>query len=212
MAGKRSGRRLRQRDQEGRLPHRQVLRLLAEPSEACGAHAFQIATEGGQGQVELQHFVLAEVQVELERASHLQEFGGERSFARLHQAGDLHGDGGTAGDDPRFHGHLVGGAEHSERIDTRVFAEALVFPRQRHAQVTCVDLFGIHRQAPFAVARDEGSKQRAVGCGYHDGTVVSARATDWVQTVDDGEREGKADERENGDDRRGAGPRTKPTT
>ena len=94
--------RLRQRDQQRRFAHGQTLRFLAEPGEACGAHAFEVAAIGGERQVALEDFIFRQVPFELQRAGDLQHLGAERALARLHQARDLHADRRGAGDDARL--------------------------------------------------------------------------------------------------------------
>src|SRR6516162_9951052 len=50
-------RRLRQRDQQRCLAEREPAGLLAEIGKRCGAHAFEIAAERGEAQVEIEHLI-----------------------------------------------------------------------------------------------------------------------------------------------------------
>ena len=91
---------LRERDEEGGLGGGEAAGLLAEPGEARGAHALEVAAVGGEGEVEPEDRVLVEAALEGEGDAHLAELAAEgagRAF--LEEAGDLHGEGRAAGDD-----------------------------------------------------------------------------------------------------------------
>ena len=93
-------RRLRQRHQNSRFRQRQPLRLLAEIGDRGGANALEIAAERRQRQIQIEDLVLGQLPLDLDRADHLAQFGGDRALApRLHQPRQLHRDGRAAGDD-----------------------------------------------------------------------------------------------------------------
>jgi len=143
--------RLRQADEQRRLAHGQACGFLAEPGEACCPDALEIAAIGRQGQVEFEDLLLGMVPVQLERTGDLEGLGGQGAFARLHEAGDLHGDRRCARDDACVGCQLVGGAQDGEGVDASVLAEALVFPGQQHLDVARVNVGGLYWQAPAAV-------------------------------------------------------------
>ncbi len=137
--GARSGRRCSgdcgKRDQQGGLGQRQALRLLAEISEARGAHALQIAAIGRQREIEREDLFLGEPRLQLDGAAHLAQFGSEAAFfARLQQPRHLHGERRGAGDDAAMGDELEGGAHHGERIDAAMLVEALVLIADQHLE------------------------------------------------------------------------------
>src|SRR5262249_60586027 len=93
-------RRWRQGHQQRRLAQGQAARLLAEIGERGRARAFEIAAIGREAEIEREDLVLGERALELDRADHLPQLGGEAALgAWLEQPRYLHGDGGGAGDD-----------------------------------------------------------------------------------------------------------------
>ena len=91
---------LRQGDEQGGLRDGEALRLLAEPGERGGAHAFEIAAIGRQRQVGFQDVALGQAALDLDGAEHLAQLAGQAAaFARLDQAGELHRQRRAAGDD-----------------------------------------------------------------------------------------------------------------
>ena len=107
--------RLRQGDEQRGLGGGQPARLLAEPGEAGGADALEVAAVGREGEVEREDRVLVEPALEGEGDADLAELAGERAGrALLEQAGDLHRERRAAGDDPA-RGERPGAAARSER-------------------------------------------------------------------------------------------------
>ena len=78
---------LRQGDEEGRLGGRQAARLLAEPGEARGADALEVAAVGGEGEVEREDRVLVEPALEGQGDADLAELAGKRCRSGLPRAG-----------------------------------------------------------------------------------------------------------------------------
>ena len=79
--------RLRNGDQQGGFANRQPPRLLAEIGERGGAHAFQVAAEGRQPQVEAQDLVLGQLPLELQRQQRLPDLAGTASARARRAAG-----------------------------------------------------------------------------------------------------------------------------
>ena len=154
-------RRLRQRDQQRRLGHRQPARLLAEIGERRRANAFEIAAIGREAEIERQHLVLGERALELDRAHHLPQLGGERALgARLQQPRHLHGDGRAAGHDAAAGDELKRGARHRQRIDAGMRAEAPVLVGQQHVDIARID---VARAWPAAASGPPASRRAAAG-------------------------------------------------
>src|SRR5205807_10393014 len=83
--------RLRQRDEERYLAERQAARLLAEVHERRGAHAFDVAAEGREIEIERKNLGLAQLALELQRTHHLAQFHREGTLtSRFEEACHLH--------------------------------------------------------------------------------------------------------------------------
>jgi hypothetical protein len=91
--------------------------------------------------------------LDFERANHLAQLGVDRPLApRLHQPGQLHGDGGAAGHDVTARDQLKRGAAQRQRVDADVGIEAAIFIGQKQFEIARIDVgFGIDRQPPAAV-------------------------------------------------------------
>ena len=73
--------------------------------------------------------------LELDRAHHLAQLGGERAVgARLEQARDLHGEGRAARDDAAIGEPLQAARAIAERIDAVMRAEALVLVGEQQSR------------------------------------------------------------------------------
>jgi hypothetical protein len=123
---------LRQRHEQGGLGGRQPARLLAEIGQRRGAHAFDIAAIRGELKVEVKDFVLAQPFFQGQGGEHLVQLAPRlprRSAGQ--QAGDLHGDGGGAGDGPAVADQLERGARQRADIDAAMRAEAAVLISQQ---------------------------------------------------------------------------------
>ena len=79
--------RLRQRDEERGLGGGEAAGLLAEPGEARGADALEVAAVGGEGEVEAEDRVLVEAALEGEGDAHLAELAGGACRSGLPRAG-----------------------------------------------------------------------------------------------------------------------------
>ena len=89
--------RLRNGDQQGRFAHRQPPRLLAEIGERGRAHAFQVAAERRQPEIEPQDLVLRQPPVELQRQQRLADLADQGFLVHAQQQPrHLHGDGRAA--------------------------------------------------------------------------------------------------------------------
>ena len=92
--------RLRNGNQQCGLANRQPPRLLAEIGHRGSAHAFQVAAEGCQPQVDAQDLVLRQLPLEGEGEQRLADLARGRAVVLAEQqARDLHGDGGAARDE-----------------------------------------------------------------------------------------------------------------
>ncbi len=132
-------RRARQRDQERRLGRRQMARLLAEIGEARGPHAFEIAAERRQGQVEAEDLVLAQAPLQAQRLGHLDQLCRQGARPPLQQAHRLHRQGRGAGDDTAAPRELAERAQRGDRVDPRMHGKALVLGGDQHAAVQRID-------------------------------------------------------------------------
>ena len=158
--------RLRQCHEERAFGGGQALRLLAEIGKRCGARAFDVAAIGGECQIEVEDLLLAEAALQLHGAHHLGQLVGEAAFgARFEQAGDLHGERRSAGDDVAMGDGLPGSAHQRPRVHAMMLVEALVLIGEEHGEEARVDVVRRHGQAPVAVTRDEGAEQAAVPVG-----------------------------------------------
>ncbi len=152
---------LRQRHEKGGLPRRQPRRLAAEIREARRPDAFEGAAEGSQGEVELEDLSLAEPAFEFDSPHGLPELGLHRAFGPgLHEAGDLHRQGGAAGHDTAPSEPLGGRPQDGEGVDADMVREPAVLEGAEHGEVAWVHRIRRHRQAPAAIRGGEGAQQR----------------------------------------------------
>ncbi len=84
--------RLRQRHQKSGLRKIECRGLLAEIGERGRAHAFEIAAEWRERQIDRKDVVFRIALFELQRAHHLDELGAEAARTRFEQARRLHGE------------------------------------------------------------------------------------------------------------------------
>ncbi len=103
----------------------------AEVRVGGSPHPDDIAAIRCEVQVVLEDFIFGVRIFELERTKGFDGFGFERAGLRLGKPGELHGDGGAAGDDPPFLHVLQPGAEYGERIDARMVSEKTIFRGQQ---------------------------------------------------------------------------------
>ena len=146
-------RRLRQRDQQGRLGQRQPPRLLAEIGERGGAHAFEVAAERRQPQIEAQDRVLGQPPLQL-RARAAPGGSCRRRCARARPAAGAP-PAWSASSRPR---RCAGGATscqparpNAPGVDAVMRAEALVLEGDQHGEIARVDILDLDRQPPAAV-------------------------------------------------------------
>ena len=135
--------------EECRLAGRQAARLLAEIGERGGAHALEIAAEGGERQVDREDLRLGVTSLELERAQHLERLAEERARPRRQQACRLHGQRRAARDDVARGEPLPERARERSRIDAPMGGKALVLVSLQHREIKRVDVPGrrLRRQA-----------------------------------------------------------------
>ncbi len=195
-------RRLRQRHQQRRFRQRQSLRLLAEIGDRRGANALEIAAIRRQRQIQIENLIFCQLPLDFERANHLAQLGVNRPLPpRLQQPGQLHGDGGAAGDDVATADQLKRGAAQGERIDAGMDAEAPVFIGQQQLEIAGIDAGpGVDRQPPAAVGHGVSAQQLAVAVDDRGGDPACLRQRQWPQR-DHPHREGS------GQDQAGCGRR-----
>jgi hypothetical protein len=157
-------RRLRQRHQQCRFRKRQAFRLLAEIGDRGGANAFEITAERRHRQIQIENLALGHLPLDLDGTSDLPEFGGDGTLPpRLHQAGQLHGDGRTAGHDMAARDQLKSCAAKRERIDTGVGMKAAVLVGEQQLEIGRIDIAGgIDRQPPAPIRHGVSTQQLAV--------------------------------------------------
>ncbi len=157
-------RRLRQRHQQRCFGKRQSLRLFAKIGDRCGANALEIAAIRRQRQIKIENLVFCQLLLDLERAHHLPQLGVNRPLTpRLHQARQLHGDGGAAGDDVPTGDELKRGAAEGERIDPGMRVEPSILISQQQFCVAGIDgRLGIDRQPPAASGHRISAQQFSV--------------------------------------------------
>ncbi len=73
---------------------------------------------------------------------------------------------------------LRSGAQHGERVDAGMPFETRVFGGDQHTAIERVDLIGLDRQAPFAVAAEKPAQDRPV-CGEDKGRDVPSPMERW---------------------------------
>ena len=123
-------------------------RLLGEIGERGGANALEVAAIGGKRQVAFEDFALADAPLDLPGAEHLCDLGGDAAaFARLDEAGKLHGKRRAARNDAAVAGKLRGGAQQRQRIDAGMFPEAPVLIGHQHFHEFRIDLIEGQRRA-----------------------------------------------------------------
>jgi hypothetical protein len=83
-------RRARNRDKERALCRREAGRLLAEISETCRTHPFEIAAERRQGQVEAKNLLFRQMAFERQRLSHFADLCSQRARVTVEKAHHLH--------------------------------------------------------------------------------------------------------------------------
>ncbi len=71
---------------------------------------------------------------------------------RLQQAGGLHGKRGRAGNDLAMRHVLPGGADHRQRIDAGMPAEAAIFVGDQQLEEQRIDVLRRRQQPPALVA------------------------------------------------------------
>ncbi len=84
-----------------------------------------------QVQIAFQYLILREPPLQLESPERLHQFGPDRPRFRIHESGDLLGDGGAAAHDPPASDVLDQGPDGRDRIDTRMPAEPAIFKGKR---------------------------------------------------------------------------------
>jgi hypothetical protein len=157
--------RLREAGEEGRLRPREVLRRLVEVELRRPHDAVDAVPVRGEGQVLAEDLLVADVAHEEQRFRCFLGLSENSAALRGLEAGDLHREGGGAGDDLEVREILPGGAENGGRVDAGVLVEVAVLGLDGGAD----DLLGEHvRRRP----RADG----AVGAG--DLTEVAAAAVD----------------------------------
>ena len=167
--------RLRNGDQQGRFAHRQPPRLLAEIGERRRAHAFQVAAERRQPEIEPQDLVLRQPPVELQRQQRLADLADQGFLVHAQQQPrHLHGDGRAARQRAPVAQQQPSGPPDRQRIDAVMAAEALVLEGDQHGEVARIDLLHLRRQAPAAVGRGVGAQQPVVAVEHRDGQRLGA--------------------------------------
>ena len=110
---------------------RQAPWLLAEVGERGGAHAFEVAAEGGEAEIEPQNGVLGQLALQRQRAQRLAQLAGTRALVLAgQQAGDLHGQRRAAGNDACMPHEQPAGAADRVRVHAVVGPETLVLEGQ----------------------------------------------------------------------------------
>ena len=165
--GKRVGparlRRLRQRDEQRRLAERQLARLFAEIGQRSRADAFEIAAEGREREIAVEHARFGEPPLDLPGARHLPELGAEGAIvARFDQPRHLHRQRRSAGDDMAAREPLRRRARHRAPVDAVVLVEAPVLVGEQHREITRIDLAVGRWKAPAPVGQRERAQQPAV--------------------------------------------------
>ena len=190
--------RLRQRHEEGRFRQRQAPRLLAEVGERGRAHAFEIAAEGGEAEIESQDSVLGQLVLQRQRAQGLAQLAGARALVLAgQQAGHLHSQRRAAGNDARMPHEQPGGAADRIGVHAVVGPEALVLESQQHGKIARVDVLHLDGQAPASVGRGVGAQQAVVAVEHGDGEGLGAGKRQRLHPLpDDGERDGACDDQE----------------
>ncbi len=136
-------RRLRQRHQQCGLGIGKLARLLAEVPERGGAHAFDAPAEGGEGEIEPEDLLLAELPLELEGADDLAQLHRWRTLVLIvEQPRDLHGQRGAATDDALLQDEIAGGAGDAEGVYPEVRVEASILEGEQHGEVARIDVLG----------------------------------------------------------------------
>ena len=159
-------RRLRQRHQQRRFRQRQPLRLLAEIGDRGGANALEIAAIGRQRQIQIEDLILVQLPLEFDRADDLAQLGMNRPLPpRLHQPGQLHGDGRAAGYDVTAGDELKRGAAQCQRIDAAVGTETPVFIGQQQLEIGRDRRRFWHRPAAASGRRPSHRRATACRCG-----------------------------------------------
>ena len=91
------------------------------------------------------------MEVELEGAKALAQLGAEGSWRWVDHAGDLHGDGGGARDDPPRAQIGPGGANDGHRVDTGVVVEEAVLGGHHRLDELGGQLIQIDGEAPLLI-------------------------------------------------------------
>jgi hypothetical protein len=91
----------------------------------------------------LEDLLLAQMPIELQRASHLDHFGRQRAFSGLHEASNLHRNRRCTRYDAGVRRQLIERPENGQGIDADVFVESFVFPCQQHFNVALIDFGGL---------------------------------------------------------------------
>ena len=166
-------RRLRKSDKQRRFTDRQAPRLLAEIRDRCRTHAFEIAAERRQSQVQPQNFVFRQCPFELNCARHLAQLPASRALMlALKQARDLHGQRRAARDEALMLRHLHDGARDRLRVDAVMLVKPLILECEQHFQVVLVDVFRVQRQAPLSIGRRKGAQQAVFAINNGDGNFL----------------------------------------
>ncbi len=118
-----AGRALRHGEQGRDLERREVLRAVAEVRPRRGLDALDVAAVRRAPEVRLEDLALAEPQIELHGAEHVDDLAAEGARPRLEQPRELHGQGRAAGD-----------ATAGDDVAPRARARSRAGPRRRGAR------------------------------------------------------------------------------
>ncbi len=176
---------LRQRDKKGRLGEGEPFRLLAEIRERRCAHAFEIAAEGREHEIAVEHALLADCALDFERARGLAELRGERALgARLDQPRDLHRERRAAGDHMAMRQPLSPGAQQRARVDSGMIVEAPVLVGDQHRDIAGIDIVDRRRKAPDSVPHREGAQEASVAVEHHGRAFAGGHEIEGRETLD----------------------------
>ena len=170
-----ASRRLRKRDQERGLAGGEMTRLLAEIGERRGAHAFDVAAERGEAQVEAQDLGLATAALELQRAHHLAQLAAAGALvAAVEQARDLHGQRRAAGHDAAVTREQVAGAREGVEVDAAVLVEALVLEGHQDLRSSADRPRSARAAGASGRPRGEGAQQAILAIEHRDRDGLAA--------------------------------------
>ena len=155
--------RLRQRHQHRAFGKIERFRFLVEIGQRGRTHAFQIAAEGRQREIDRKDLVFRIALFELHGAHHLERLGDQPARTpRPQQPRSLHGERGRAGNDATRTEILRGGTDNRGGIDAEMLVEMLVLVCLENLQVARVHIAHLGLETPVAILRQERPQQGAV--------------------------------------------------